>query len=111
MSGARNGFYTKTGRSVTIMIALDGTSMAGTAGGLKIGGLPFASSSATGYESTGSCMHTAMNIGGYTQVTTYLGTGTSALDLFLSKDSTAWSTVAVQGGWSIRLSHTYFTDA
>ena len=103
----QQGRYTKIGRQVTVWFFVEVTAATGT-GGFQIGGLPFASNG-TINQSTGALMTDRLNWTAGSSPVSYLGTGISYLQIYISSDDAVWSQQQmVNEAFAVLGTHTYF---
>jgi hypothetical protein len=105
----RNGFYTKIGRQVIVVIRVSYTSLTGT-GLMIIGSLPFSSSTSASLETAGTLMVQGLNWSGGTYLTTYMGQNSTELNIYGSADDASVTAQAcVNESAVLWITHTYFS--
>ena len=88
---AQTGTYIKVGKQVTLNFDYEISAHTGS-GPLEISGLPFASSSTSGYETTGSCMATSFDFTNTpVNVSLYVGNNRTYLNIYITRDDGGWS--------------------
>lgn len=108
---AQDASYVKIGSLVFLNFDYSLSEHTGS-GYYRLRGLPFASSSISGLEFTGSCMvqnfNTSHSLG---TLVPYMGNGVSEMRLYVSNDSDDWRHQSLDGSHSLIGTITYRTDA
>jgi hypothetical protein len=104
----QNGYYTKIGRQVSVVVLVDYSALTGT-GDLTIGGLPFVSANLTQNYAIGNVFAVNLNWSGgaYLQAVQVLNDNTIFID-GLVDDSTPLRQQCVNEAASFRITMTYF---
>lgn len=107
--GTQTGYYTKIGRSVTVVLVVSWSSMTGT-GNLTIGGLPFTSVNNAQNYAPGSVITSDLNWTGGTMMTAMQELNTTDITLLYSSDDGASDRQqCVNETAVLRMTVTYFT--
>lgn len=102
------GYYTKIGRSVTVVILVQWSAMTGT-GILTIGGLPFASANNTQNYASGAVITSDLNWTGGTMMTAFQELNTTDITLvYSSDDGPVDRQQCVNESAQLRITVTYF---
>jgi len=90
------GFYTKIGRTVTVLFEAAYSAATGT-GAIRIGGIPFAGGGSTGAQYIGSAMSNNLNLPNAGWSVTYIngGGGNSFIEMYSSTDDGALAQVTL----------------
>jgi hypothetical protein len=106
---AQNGFYTKIGRQVTVVIRVQYSALTGT-GLYVIGSLPFTSTTSANCESVGTVMVQSLNWNGGTYLNSYMVQNSTELNIYGNSDDGALSAqTCVNEAVDLWITHTYFS--
>ena len=104
------GNYTKVGRIVTVNFDYAITAHTGS-GSLYIGGLPFATTTSSGYEAVGTFMSHSFNFDpDAVHATLYVGAEQSFLRIYITRDNASWTLQALDTEHSLIGAITYMAS-